>query len=248
MIETLIELPSLKRCAGPCGKILPISDFHLKGKGKYYRNRCRNCWSEWKKDKRWGPDGLRICIRCSTRKPANQFSKDSQSLDGLNETCKTCNKIVFEEWGKRNWELAQTTSASCKACGKEFTLIELGARRSDPRIVKGYCKPCRKQLSAIKKRETERKHWHLKRLKGHGLTVQQYDQVLATQKYACACCGDKFTESLRPCIDHCHKTGVIRGLLCHPCNVAEGFLKTINRARKMVRYMENNGLFYGSNS
>ena len=57
-----------------------------------------------------------------------------------------------------------------------------------------------------------------KRLQAHGLTKTQLDKVL--EPTACECCGS----TNRLAVDHDHKTGAIRGLLCLNCNTALGKL------------------------
>ena len=58
--------------------------------------------------------------------------------------------------------------------------------------------------------------------KKYGITLVEYDAMYAAQDGACASCKI-------PCdrldVDHCHDTGRVRGLLCHPCNVALGLLR-----------------------
>lgn len=51
----------------------------------------------------------------------------------------------------------------------------------------------------------------------HGITIQQYKEMEAAQGGKCAICRlpDK-NNNLS--VDHCHKTGRIRGLLCGNCN------------------------------
>ena len=40
-------------------------------------------------------------------------------------------------------------------------------------------------------------------------------------------------------VDHCHKTGIVRGLLCHRCNVGIGYFKDdINALRRAAHYLE----------
>ena len=58
----------------------------------------------------------------------------------------------------------------------------------------------------------------LKRL--YGISPADYDALLAKQDGACATCGKPSKETL--CVDHCHATGTIRGLLCRKCNIALG--------------------------
>lgn len=57
----------------------------------------------------------------------------------------------------------------------------------------------------------------------YGITVEQYDEMYDAQRGACAICerhSTAFTQRLA--VDHCHSSGVIRGLLCAPCNTALG--------------------------
>ena len=51
----------------------------------------------------------------------------------------------------------------------------------------------------------------------HGISLDAYDRYLSVP---CAICGGKSTE-----LDHDHKTGRIRGGLCHLCNGGLGFFK-----------------------
>lgn len=56
----------------------------------------------------------------------------------------------------------------------------------------------------------------------YGLTKEQYDEALAKQGGRCAICR-KEGEVLE--VDHDHKTNLVRGLLCHNCNVGLGHFK-----------------------
>lgn len=59
----------------------------------------------------------------------------------------------------------------------------------------------------------------------------------------CKICKDKEKSrtKINLTVDHCHKTGKIRGLLCHSCNVVLGLLKEdINRIKNIINYLEGN--------
>lgn len=61
----------------------------------------------------------------------------------------------------------------------------------------------------------------LKRL--YGISVAEYDALFAKQGGVCAICRKRSKGRL--CVDHCHVTGTVRGLLCSACNIALGSLK-----------------------
>lgn len=65
--------------------------------------------------------------------------------------------------------------------------------------------------------------------KKYGITIEEYDNLLCGQGGCCAICR---LEPETACpnkpilnVDHNHKTGQVRGLLCNNCNAAIGYLK-----------------------
>ena len=63
--------------------------------------------------------------------------------------------------------------------------------------------------------------------KKYGITPEQFDELLKKQSARCAICGKSGSGRIgggRLLVDHCHKTGAVRGLLCHQCNSAIGML------------------------
>ena len=57
------------------------------------------------------------------------------------------------------------------------------------------------------------------RARRYGLSLQELRAILARQGNACAICK---TSGQPLCIDHCHATGRVRGLLCRKCNIGLG--------------------------
>lgn len=75
--------------------------------------------------------------------------------------------------------------------------------------------------------------------KTYNLTFEEIDQILITQNHKCLICGKSLMETKR-CIDHDHKTGKIRGILCDMCNTGLGhFYDNPEFLRKTVLYIEN---------
>jgi len=74
---------------------------------------------------------------------------------------------------------------------------------------------------------------HIKRK--YGLSKEEYDAMIEVQDNSCACCGEPFIRT--PHVDHCHTTGVVRGLLCTGCNSGLGFYEKKHKLFK--QYLEN---------
>lgn len=75
-------------------------------------------------------------------------------------------------------------------------------------------------------------------LRKYGLTAEKYDELLSGQNGVCAICGGPPDPGKPFCVDHCHKTTVVRGLLCGRCNTGIGMLgdspQTLMRAAVYV--------------
>lgn len=63
------------------------------------------------------------------------------------------------------------------------------------------------------------------RLKQYGLTVEQFEALLAEQGDKCKICRRDLQQGRKTHIDHCHESGVVRGVLCHSCNVGLGHFR-----------------------
>lgn len=73
----------------------------------------------------------------------------------------------------------------------------------------------------------------------YGVTPRYYEANLMHQDGRCWICGtDKpGGHGNKWCIDHNHKTGRARGLLCQPCNVKLGVLENSEFVRKASIYL-----------
>ena len=60
------------------------------------------------------------------------------------------------------------------------------------------------------------------RARSHGLSLQDYRAMLERQGKVCGICK---TPGKPLCVDHCHATGKVRGLLCRDCNLGLGNYK-----------------------
>ncbi|OHB69014.1 MAG: hypothetical protein A2W17_09665 [Planctomycetes bacterium RBG_16_41_13] len=83
--------------------------------------------------------------------------------------------------------------------------------------------------------------------KQYSLTIEAYDRMYREQQGTCSVCGDikkhpatagaKRNEVLH--IDHCHKSGKVRALICAHCNKALGLFKeNVKSLQNAIDYIE----------
>jgi hypothetical protein len=140
---------------------------------------------------------------------------------------------------------------TCNECGQEKD-IEDFHKRSDTGKPRSACKVCvnAKNLKRyFTNPETKTAHRTASRkhaLKKYGLTPAALEHLLATQDNSCAICEksiratdeDRFQVA---CVDHCHETGNVRGLLCFACNVGLGkFHDSPALLAKAAKYLKVN--------
>jgi hypothetical protein len=76
----------------------------------------------------------------------------------------------------------------------------------------------------------------------YGITVEEYDLLFNKQEGKCLICDKHQSEFKRAFdVDHNHKTGIIRGLLCGGCNLLIGNAKEdVNILAQAINYLNNN--------
>jgi Autographiviridae endonuclease VII len=115
---------------------------------------------------------------------------------------------------------------TCSRCAEEKPLDEYYVVKKTG-YVHAACKQCTCKSAKVWRDANPEKFRSAIRnnqlLKKYGLQAGEYEALHAKQGGACAICGDTPEGNLR--VDHCHETGVVRGLLCHPCNAGIGLLR-----------------------
>lgn len=127
----------------------------------------------------------------------------------------------------------------CRNCKRKLPLTEFPRLATMRLGVRTTCKKCysEKSMAWVDGNPDKALNSHL--LRQFGITLEQYNVLLAEQGGVCAICGEppriystpggrrRQGRQVRPrlVVDHDHVTGTVRGLLCVPCNRGIGFLK-----------------------
>lgn len=158
--------------------------------------------------------------------------------DAVKRACVSCGEVKPHDHTffrtvreQRNGEPYVYVKRKCRACEYEDR-VEYGRRN-------------REKQNARRRSVTTPAEYRARNLKkNYGLSLEEYDAILTAQGGACAICGTQRNENhhtgrLMPLtVDHCHKTGKVRGLLCGACNRGLGdFRDNPDNLRKAIDYL-----------
>lgn len=145
---------------------------------------------------------MKKCRHCNQSKEFNNFYKDKRLKLGIGSWCKDCTKKYNMNWVKNNPAKSKRNKEKASIYKKEW----------------------------IKNNKNKIISYNLKY--DYGITLNDYEVIFSRQNGLCEICKkpetqiDKRTGNIfRLAIDHNHKTGKIRALLCGHCNTGLGKFK-----------------------
>lgn len=122
------------------------------------------------------------------------------------------------------------STSPTKACSKCGQVSSLDDFYLNPKTLSGrasWCRPCthaaNRAYGATPEGRRTRRDGHLRRT--FGITLAEFDAMLCYQKGLCAICERPPKSGQNLHVDHDHRTGDVRGLLCRPCNTGIGLLQ-----------------------
>lgn len=150
-------------------------------------------------------------------------------------------------------------SKRCARCGetKSHEFFHKDTRSKDG--LQRKCKTCHSVLAkewwaehgkeAYQKHKDQQHEWRKKNperyaarqrryhlCRKYGFDQAEFQQRIVDQGGKCACCGDGGTELV---VDHCHRDGKVRDLLCQPCNKMLGCANdSTERLQFAIKYLE----------
>lgn len=134
---------------------------------------------------------------------------------------------------------------TCKHCGQLKLLTEFYKSKKDRTGRVSYCRDCYKSLYRVHDGHTD-----ARRLKQrYGITREELTRLKDEQSNLCKLCKVELVDVVgsrsrnMPNVDHNHKTGKVRGILCFRCNAAIGLLdEDIDRLTLAIEYIKQDGM------
>jgi len=185
----------------------------------------------------------KCCTRCKNEKPLFDFSDHPHQSDGKQSQCKSC----FAERAR-----LKRIGKPCMSCGKPKEIgVSKGARiclscsetcfecKKNPRRKQHRnCSECQAKKDKERNRLPERQsQLRITRITNKYKVTREAAKELANVKN-CMCCDKEFTSPRDRHVDHCHKTGKVRGVLCFNCNASLGHINDDQiRLAKLIGYL-----------
>ena len=154
------------------------------------------------------------CHLCLQIKPLIDFHKCKNNADGLQFVCKDCRRAQGRDRYKLKRDIIIAYTYKYRKLHRKKWLEYSEQYRIKNRL-------------AIRVRAV---------LGRYNLTLEEYQNTFSSQEEKCAICGIK---DFSPKIDHDHKTGKVRGILCFNCNCALGAFKdNISTLERAIEYLK----------
>ncbi|MEV0199299.1 endonuclease domain-containing protein [Nonomuraea sp. NPDC050691] len=169
-------------------------------------------------------EGLKRCPDCGEAKALSEFGRNKRLADGRARYCKSCFRVrSTQSYRKRRAEQGKTVRERvepppgrkyCPRCDDIKERAAFGRNRSSKDGLTAYCKPCHTRVMRENKIKNHGSDRNYKLKYRYGITEDDFGRMLAEQGGLCAICRvvpGTF-------VDHCHRTGRVRGVLCFNCN------------------------------
>ena len=125
---------------------------------------------------------------------------------------------------------------TCSKCKTSKPITDFYNRKS-------RCKLCSNQES-LKWKAENKERYRLSRQRSklksnYGITLEYYNSMVEEQKGVCYICKSDNSAKRNLNVDHCHKTGKIRRLLCDRCNMTLGLVNdSIELLKHFIHYLK----------
>lgn len=115
------------------------------------------------------------------------------------------------------------------------SICQFHRQKTGPMGRHSWCKPCYSGKFSGRVRTDPPENRRSRNLRSrYGIGQQQVTDIVERQGGLCGICGGK---PKKPCIDHDHRTGRVRGVLCHGCNIKLSAIENQQFMELALRYL-----------
>lgn len=171
---------------------------------------------------------------CREMKPFTDFVRNKKCHEGVTGWCLACSHSRDHErrMGIKNLPKVEVREKECGTCKETKPRTAFGKSSQDRDGLRRTCRACRSIIDARPRMTSVRAR--IAHLRRYGMTPADFDMMFESQGKSCGVCSQP---TARPCIDHSHKTGVVRGLVCYRCNNVIAALEQADIADKAMEYL-----------
>lgn len=160
----------------------------------------------------------------------------------MKKQCQSCKKVFSICNFRKDKNRKDKHSIYCKQCvSQRDRIYYLKNSERIKKYVRKWERKNKKQVNKTKRKyqQQNRKAYRSYELKcKYGITNQEFSKLLDNQNYRCAVCKRPFVD-LKVEIDHNHKTGLVRGLLCRRCNALMGWVDQFKLLKRALKYAKH---------
>lgn len=162
---------------------------------------------------------MKTCSKCGKEKTLEKFVRSRRSREGVCSVCKVC--------------VAKANRANYLINRETYLAKRQEYRQKNMELVKAQ----QQRYSAKPEVRERRRRRHLQ--KYDGMSLESYNIILEAQGRVCKICASTATHQRGLVVDHDHKTGKVRGIICHHCNTALGnAFDSIPRLQALIAYLQ----------
>jgi hypothetical protein len=206
------------------------------------------------------PPESKACTLCKIVKPLTDFHRRATTRDGRQSRCKEC---VLDDLRERYRdrppgrvrrtvrpyaEMWAEGGRRCTGCLEWKVWAEFHRKKSGHKGYNSKCALCVNRVQASSRRvnlDGARRAERVRRGRAganyktrYGVDREEYEQMARAQAGACMTCGQ---DEKRLVLDHNHRTGKVRDLLCDRCNRGVGVVEEPGEVLRLMAYLARHG-------
>jgi hypothetical protein len=185
-----------------------------------------------------------LCTKCGDEKDISNFRKDQHNPTGYHCHCNTCYNLNQRIYYNNNLDKVRNYAKEYyKKNAKRISELRQ-ARKKGESTQKLFKTTLEQRESSIKSyynregwKKTRESGWRSRGIKN--FTYLQFEEMVVKQNNKCYICGSGPDKNHSLYVDHDHKTGKVRKLLCNNCNNGIVKLKDdVELLQKAVNYLK----------